>query len=1008
VNGTDYPKDIHIGLSVVYIGQMQNKLRDIYGFLISARMVFYIMPPLMVLLIAGTLAQKDMGLYQATKLFFAGPICWALLGLLTFCLTLKFLFASVWSWQKAGIILSHLGVLILLYGGGLTALNNKEGYLIIPEGGRASTVLDYHDRALVLLKDGYVATKWFHNQLKAGQVLTVPDGAFDITIKDFCLNCTITARDTVDENSFGMASKVQLSAKGLEKEDEANLSGVTFAVDGLSYILFEGYTKPLEFEGYELIYGKAQRPLPFAIELKDFKLDRYSGTAMAQSYSSDIIVHDGDVAWPVTIKMNTPLRYKGYTFFQSSFVERPDEPDSTILSVVENKGWLFPYIGTAIMAFGLLFHMFMRFSFRIKRALPVLVTALIFSFSYNGLGHNAHAASLDYQRFSVLPVMHEGRLQPLDSFARLYLKRFSGYDQIAGQSAIVWLSEMLFDPARAMQRPVFKVIHPEIRDQLALSDEDGRLVSLERLSPFLGQTAPQMNALMATDSADRSSGQQALLSLHENALAYVQILRSFSTFLPLNIDLPEQYVQLFAAQPLAAGQWSQKGIYRYIDLLPILPAIYDEIAKITTEKGLDIEAFSAEEARIITLGYTVETIGRNSQDNSLLRIIPYENEGRFDWLSPWAMINAGASDPRNTIILSEWQALIQAYHAQDSDAWQVSNFSLSKAYTQGGTVAQRRLSAEKLYNTWPLGGILIGLYSLSLLALFLFVIKSGMIKPLFTTGFMTASAGVVLHAGLMALRVYILDRPPVGTLYESMLFVALIASFTALMIERKHHNGFALLGGVMTALILMLISPYFIHEGGTSFGVLVAVLNTSFWLTTHVLCITAGYGLCILAAICAHIYLIRQALNITQGDKLFMSAFRLSIAALFFTAFGTVLGGIWADQSWGRFWGWDPKENGALLIVLWLIWALHGRQSGIMDTTRYAAAVAYLVVIVTLSWFGVNLLSVGLHAYGFISGIAYGIAGVTFVETLLILALMRRIKQIKRQKNTEKKVSHAS
>ncbi|MGB1077004.1 MAG: cytochrome c biogenesis protein CcsA, partial [Bdellovibrionales bacterium] len=101
-------------------------------------------------------------------------------------------------------------------------------------------------------------------------------------------------------------------------------------------------------------------------------------------------------------------------------------------------------------------------------------------------------------------------------------------------------------------------------------------------------------------------------------------------------------------------------------------------------------------------------------------------------------------------------------------------------------------------------------------------------------------------------------------------------------------------------------------------------------------------------------------------------------------------GGVWADQSWGRFWGWDPKENGALLIVLWLVWLIHGKMSGHVKHVYYLAGLSFLSVIVALSWFGVNLLSVGLHSYGFIEGIALGLFTFCFVEILVLSGLVYR------------------
>ena len=125
---------------------------------------------------------------------------------------------------------------------------------------------------------------------------------------------------------------------------------------------------------------------------------------------------------------------------------------------------------------------------------------------------------------------------------------------------------------------------------------------------------------------------------------------------------------------------------------------------------------------------------------------------------------------------------------------------------------------------------------------------------------------------------------------------------------------------------------------------------------------------------------------------MFQSIHKIGLVALLLTSVGTVLGGIWADQSWGRFWGWDPKENGALLIVLWLIWIQHGRLSGNIRPLGYVAGIAALNIVVALAWFGVNLLGVGLHSYGFTSGIASGLAAFCIFEFITIITLWTMIR----------------
>jgi ABC-type transport system involved in cytochrome c biogenesis permease subunit len=152
------------------------------------------------------------------------------------------------------------------------------------------------------------------------------------------------------------------------------------------------------------------------------------------------------------------------------------------------------------------------------------------------------------------------------------------------------------------------------------------------------------------------------------------------------------------------------------------------------------------------------------------------------------------------------------------------------------------------------------------------------------------------------------------------------------------------------------------------------VLDTNFWLSTHVTAITTGYSAGMLAALLASVYLLAKLVGIKRGDRswyagLSRMVYGVLAFSLIFSIVGTILGGIWANESWGRFWGWDPKENGALLICLTQIAILHGRMVGYLREHGLCAAVALGGTVIAFSWFGVNLLGVGLHSYGFTSGI---------------------------------------
>ncbi len=289
------------------------------------------------------------------------------MGVITLCLLVKFLFYSPWRAHQAGIVLTHLGILILLIGGIITAFSQKEGFLLVGEGQSANAVSDYHKRVVTVQKDGSDFAVLDFDGLKAGGPLpaALP---FAVEVSSFCRNCR-PAPVKKGEGRHGFAQSIALRDAPPEKENEANLSGVTFKISGAGdaqdgvYVMMEEVPhKPsvtYQDATYEFSIGRAQTVLPFEITLKDFKREFHPGTDMARGFSSDIVVKDEGVEWPYLIRMNEPLRYKGYTFYQSSFSLRPDG-EYSVLSVVRNQGRIFPYLASAVIFAGLLLHVLIR------------------------------------------------------------------------------------------------------------------------------------------------------------------------------------------------------------------------------------------------------------------------------------------------------------------------------------------------------------------------------------------------------------------------------------------------------------------------------------------------------------------------------------------------------------------------------------------------------------------------------------------------------------------------
>jgi ABC-type transport system involved in cytochrome c biogenesis permease subunit len=232
-----------------------------------------------------------------------------------------------------------------------------------------------------------------------------------------------------------------------------------------------------------------------------------------------------------------------------------------------------------------------------------------------------------------------------------------------------------------------------------------------------------------------------------------------------------------------------------------------------------------------------------------------------------------------------------------------------------------------------------------------------------------------------------------------------------IIIERIYRVGIGSLVASLAGFVTLLIA-HNLALGGDTMEMLRAVLDTNFWLATHVVVVTLGYASTFFAGLLAILYIFlglctpllkhkigqlgkREEATMIAGGAVVGGVVGAGAAAAFakglknrpneldlgkalgkmvygvvcfatlFSFVGTVLGGIWADQSWGRFWGWDPKENGALMIVLWNALILHARWGGLVRERGLMNLAVFGNIVTSFSWFGVNMLGVGLHSYGF-------------------------------------------
>ena len=311
-------------------------------------------------------------------------------------------------------------------------------------------------------------------------------------------------------------------------------------------------------------------------------------------------------------------------------------------------------------------------------------------------------------------------------------------------------------------------------------------------------------------------------------------------------------------------------------------------------------------------------------------------------------------------------------------------------------VNPHRLEAEVAYHWLKLT---LWCFVLALLACILaavnMVYRSRKIDVAANVSCMATSA--VLMA-LFALRTYVAARPPMSSLYEIVLMVALLLmAFESGAFLFCRNRTYTLMLPVTLMATALLFFAKFVLEPGDSFQPIPAVLNSSVFLTIHVFTIALGFAGMILSGVVAHLVLFRSARDKTvlpssefpKGSPLYSLLYGTLVFGAVFTVVGTLLGGVWADFAWGRFWGFDPKECGALFVILWAMLALHLRAGKLVSPRGFALLNSFNVIVTFFCWFGINLLGVGLHSYGFQSGSVIWLAAFVGVDLFTIFILCR-------------------
>lgn len=581
-----------------------------------------------------------------------------------------------------------------------------------------------------------------------------------------------------------------------------------------------------------------------------------------------------------------------------------------------------------------------------------------------GLKPLRYTSEFDVRLFGQLPVQNGGRVKPMDSVARNALlvlrgKQTLGLPKGEKIEAIEWLMDVLMLPEKADTYPVFRIDNDQVLG-LCGWQQDRKYFSFDDLEPHLEKIYQQAQ-MVPSEAAQRSVFEQHIARLSNALTFYHQLVNGlYSAAFLDNIERD-------------SARWlSTIGNAK-------------ETVRQADDQGSTVDKEALSRFKVFLDFYqTLKAL-------SPLGIVPPRDPAAVkndDWDNVGESLLSSAATEKRDPILVHYFNLIQTYRQGDAEGFNAELSQLDQAYRQIlSAQLLKKVEFEAFFNRFQ------PFYQSILLYVFAFILTCwswlGWAKPLQKGAFCLVVLALLVHTfGLLA-RMYIQGRPPVTNLYSSAVFVGWISVLLGIFLERISRKGLGTATAALIGFTTLIIAHHLSHSGDT-LEMMRAVLDDNFWLATHVVVITIGYGAMFLAGFLATIYILggvfTRSLDSVTAKTLGGMVYGVVCFAVLFSFVGTLLGGIWADQSWGRFWGWDPKENGALLIVLWCALLLHARWGKLVRDRGVMVMAVFGNIVTAWSWFGTNMLGVGLHAYGFIDKAFLALAAF-ILSQLLIMAI---------------------
>ena len=578
-----------------------------------------------------------------------------------------------------------------------------------------------------------------------------------------------------------------------------------------------------------------------------------------------------------------------------------------------------------------------------KKIIYLIVFGIAALVLLGGLRSSKVDSDFDLEAFAELPVQVGGRIKPLDSVARNTLLILSARQKVVTDegvtlSPIEWFLDLTMRPELADTYPVFKIEFPDDLGLVGLAEQGQRYYSFNELLPY-SEELSRLHGEINPAPELRSPYEKQIADINNGLIRYHRVMHSL--------------------HPIGGAERLDRLVDEYQSYLATIQAGMVELRK--QQAGQEFDAALLK--RFITFADDYLKLSTTAH----LRVVPPPPpvEPLEDWKNiGLELLDVMKGDSLSPYVTS-YASLTMAYRSDDAEQFNSEVNELRERFIADFPGDISRVHYERVFNALQPFYISMQLYVLIFLAVCISWLRWP--KELAKAAFWVLVLAFLIHTFGLLSRMYIQGRPPITNLYSSAVFVGWGAVLLGILIEKFFKNG---IGAAMASLVgfCTLIIAHHLAMTGDTLEMMRAVLDSNFWLATHVVIITFGYSAIFLAGALAILFVLLgvfgSRFNKDTARSLSAMVYGIICFGTLFSLVGTILGGIWADQSWGRFWGWDPKENGALMIVIMGAIYLHARWGGICKERGLMALAIWGNIITAWSWFGTNMLPVGLHSYG--------------------------------------------